>query len=87
MFNETTLNHYVNFLISFEIIANSKNRYLEESFLDKTNTLVGENTDVFGLQVAYLKEIVNTELISKYIPPVCLILFSYIYNHLPSSNT
>ena len=30
-------------------------------FLDKTNTLVGENTDVFGLQVAYLKEIVNTE--------------------------
>ncbi len=26
-------------------------------FLDDTNTLVGENTDVFGLQAAYLKEI------------------------------
>ncbi len=26
-------------------------------FLDETNTLVGENTDVFGLQAAYLKEI------------------------------
>ena len=26
-------------------------------FLDVTNTLVGENTDVFGLQAAYLKEI------------------------------
>jgi len=30
-------------------------------FLDDTNTLVGENTDVFGLQAAYLKEIVNSE--------------------------
>ena len=30
-------------------------------FLDDTNTLVGENTDVFGLQAAYLKEIVNAE--------------------------
>ena len=26
-------------------------------FLDDTNTLVGENTDVYGLQAAYLKEI------------------------------
>ena len=26
-------------------------------FLDDSNTLVGENTDVFGLQAAYLKEI------------------------------
>ena len=26
-------------------------------FLDETNTLVGENTDVYGLQAAYLKEI------------------------------
>jgi len=26
-------------------------------FLDDTNTIVGENTDVFGLQAAYLKEI------------------------------
>ena len=30
-------------------------------FLDDTNTLVGENTDVFGLQAAYLKEIPDTE--------------------------
>jgi len=30
-------------------------------FLDDTNTLVGENTDVFGVQAAYLKEIVNAE--------------------------
>ena len=30
-------------------------------FLDKDNNIVGENTDVFGLQAAYLKEIVNAE--------------------------
>ena len=30
-------------------------------FLDEDNSLVGENTDVFGLQAAYLKEIVNAE--------------------------
>ena len=30
-------------------------------FLDDSNTLVGENTDVFGLQAAYLKEITNAE--------------------------
>lgn len=30
-------------------------------FLDDTNTLVGENTDVFGIQAAYLKEIVQVE--------------------------
>ncbi len=30
-------------------------------FLDDTNTLVGENTDVFGLQAAYLKEINDIE--------------------------
>ena len=30
-------------------------------FLDDTNTLVGENTDVFGIQGAYLKEIVQVE--------------------------
>ena len=30
-------------------------------FLDDTNSLVGENTDVFGLQAAYLKEIINAE--------------------------
>ena len=30
-------------------------------FLNKTKTLIGENTDVFGLQAAYLKEITNGE--------------------------
>ena len=30
-------------------------------YLDDTNSIVGENTDVFGLQAAYLKEINNTE--------------------------
>ena len=30
-------------------------------FLDDSNSLVGENTDVFGLQAAYLKEITNTK--------------------------
>ena len=30
-------------------------------FLDDSNSLVGENTDVFGLQAAYLKEITNSE--------------------------
>ena len=30
-------------------------------FIDDSNTLVGENTDVFGLQAAYLKEITNAE--------------------------
>ena len=30
-------------------------------FLDEANTVVGDNTDVFGLQAAYLKEISNTE--------------------------
>ena len=28
-------------------------------YLDNTNTVVGENTDVYGLQAAYLKEIVS----------------------------
>ncbi len=30
-------------------------------FLDDSNTLVGENTDVFGLQAAYLKEIIDVK--------------------------
>ena len=30
-------------------------------FLNDNNILIGENTDVFGLQAAYLKEIVNIE--------------------------
>tara|TARA_A100001388_G_C28676863_1_gene454387 strand:- start:52 stop:873 length:822 start_codon:yes stop_codon:yes gene_type:complete len=29
-------------------------------YLDEENTLVGENTDVFGMQAAYLKEVDNT---------------------------
>ena len=29
-------------------------------FLDKDKTVIGENTDVFGLQAAYLKEIENS---------------------------
>ena len=30
-------------------------------FIDEEETLVGENTDVFGLQAAYFKEIPNIE--------------------------
>ena len=30
-------------------------------YLNEQNTLIGENTDVFGLQAAYLKEIINVE--------------------------
>ena len=30
-------------------------------FLDENNTVIGENTDVFGLQAAYLKEIVDVK--------------------------
>ena len=30
-------------------------------FLDEDNLLIGENTDVFGLQAGYLKEIINPE--------------------------
>ena len=30
-------------------------------FLDDANTLIGENTDVFGLQAAYLKEITDVK--------------------------
>ncbi|MDC0339837.1 shikimate dehydrogenase [Pelagibacteraceae bacterium] len=30
-------------------------------FLNENNIIVGENTDVFGLQAAYLKEIINAE--------------------------
>ena len=33
--------------------------------LDKTNTVIGENTDVFGLQAAYLKEIDSNIIITK----------------------
>ena len=30
-------------------------------YLNEQNIVVGENTDVFGLQAAYLKEITNTK--------------------------
>ena len=30
-------------------------------FLDETNTLIGDNTDVYGLQAGYLKGLVNAE--------------------------
>ena len=40
--------------------ANSTNS-VNTIFLDDSNSLVGENTDVFGLQAAYLKEISNTK--------------------------
>ena len=30
-------------------------------YLDDHNTIIGENTDVFGLQAAYLKEVDNAQ--------------------------
>ena len=48
---------YVDRLINDAQLTNSVNTI----YLDDTNTLVGENTDVFGLQAAYLKEITNVE--------------------------
>ena len=30
-------------------------------YLDETNSVVGENTDVFGIQAAYLKELNDAE--------------------------
>ena len=44
---------YIDKLVNDAKSTNSVNTI----FLDETNTLVGENTDVFGLQAAYLKEI------------------------------
>jgi len=48
---------FVDQLINDAKFTNSVNTI----FLDDTNTLVGENTDVFGLQAAYLKEIVDAK--------------------------
>ena len=48
---------YVNKLINDAKFTNSVNTI----FLDQSNILVGENTDVFGLQAAYLKEIGNVK--------------------------
>ena len=35
-------------------------------YIDSKETVIGENTDVFGLQAAYLKEIDNTQKESSY---------------------
>ncbi len=48
---------YVDQLINDAKHTNSVNTL----FLDDNNTLVGENTDVYGLQAAYMKEIANAE--------------------------
>jgi len=46
---------FIDKLVNDAMSTNSVNTIL----LDDTNTLVGENTDVYGLQAAYLKEISN----------------------------
>ena len=48
---------FLDHLVNDAKLTNSVNTIL----LDDTGTLVGENTDVYGLQAAYLKEIINTE--------------------------
>ena len=48
---------FIDQLINDAKITNSVNTI----YLDEQNVLVGENTDVFGLQAAYLKEIINGE--------------------------
>ena len=48
---------FVDQLINDAKITNSINTI----YLGQNNTLIGENTDVFGLQAAYLKEITPTE--------------------------
>ncbi len=47
---------YIDELINDAKITNSVNTI----YLTENNTVVGDNTDVFGLQAAYLKEITNT---------------------------
>ena len=44
---------YLNILVNDAEITSSVNTV----FLDNKNTVIGENTDVFGLQAAYLKEV------------------------------
>ena len=46
---------FLDALINDAKITNSVNTV----YLDKNNRLVGENTDVFGVQAAFLKEIAN----------------------------
>ena len=51
------INKFIDKTINDAKITNSSNTI----FLDEENNIVGDNTDVFGLQAAYLKEIVNIE--------------------------
>ena len=44
---------YLNLLVNDAEITSSVNTI----YLDKQNSIIGENTDVFGLQAAYLKEV------------------------------
>ena len=48
---------FIDKLVNDAQLTNSVNTI----FLDDSNVLVGENTDVFGMQAAYLKEIANAE--------------------------
>ena len=48
---------FIDKLVNDAQLTNSVNTV----FLDDSNVLVGENTDVFGMQAAYLKEIANAE--------------------------
>ena len=48
---------FVDRLVNDAHLTNSVNTI----FLDDSNVVVGENTDVFGMQAAYLKEIENSE--------------------------
>ena len=45
---------YLNILVNDAEITSSVNTV----FLDNKNTVIGENTDVFGLQAAYLKKLI-----------------------------
>ena len=48
---------FIDRLVNDAHLTNSVNTI----FLDDSNVVVGENTDVFGMQAAYLKEIENSE--------------------------
>ena len=48
---------YLNVLVNDAEITNSVNTI----YLDNQKTIIGENTDVYGLQAAYLKEVVNAK--------------------------
>ena len=48
---------YIDTLVNDAEITSSVNTV----YLDNQETVIGENTDVFGLQAAYLKEVDNTQ--------------------------